>query len=178
MTEPFIGQIQTFAFNFPPRGWALCDGQLLPISSNTALFSLIGTTYGGDGRTTLGLPDLRGRAAIHQGTGPGLSNRPIGSKAGEEQNYLSVNQLPSHTHTATAHCHSAAGNANQAPSNVWSTDAGASSLTYSSAAPDGTMNAGAVTNSNTGGNQGVDNMQPFLTISFCIALMGLYPSRN
>ena len=101
MSEPFIGQIQPFAFNFAPRNWALCDGQLLPISQNTALFSLIGTTYGGDGRTTFGLPDLRGRVPIHQGHGPGLSSYVIGQTGGSATNTLTQAQMPSHTHTAT-----------------------------------------------------------------------------
>ncbi len=102
MSDPFIGQIQTFGFNFAPRGWARCDGQLLPISSNSALFSLLGTTYGGDGRTTFGLPDLRGRAALHQGQGPGLSNRNLGQRAGAENTTLTVNQMPSHNHVQGA----------------------------------------------------------------------------
>ena len=98
-TEPFIAEIIMFAGNFAPRGWALCDGQLLPISQNSALFSILGTTYGGDGRTTFGLPDLRGRSPMHEGSGPGLSSRTLGSKTGSESNILNTNQLPSHTHT-------------------------------------------------------------------------------
>ena len=102
MSEPFIGEIRIFGFNFAPRGWALCDGQLLPISQNSALFSLLGTIYGGDGRTTFALPDLRGRAALHEGTGPGLSPRQLGQRSGSETNTLTVNQLPPHTHQARA----------------------------------------------------------------------------
>ncbi|MHC4955882.1 MAG: phage tail protein, partial [Planctomycetota bacterium] len=111
-SEPFIGQIQQFGFNFPPRGWAHCDGQLLPISSNTALFSLLGTTFGGDGRTTFGLPDLRGRIAKHVGTGPGLSPVTWGQRGGAETVVLNTGNMPSHTHTATATLRgtSAAGN--------------------------------------------------------------------
>tara|TARA_R110001592_G_scaffold23628_1_gene92415 strand:- start:1353 stop:1979 length:627 start_codon:yes stop_codon:yes gene_type:complete len=100
--DPFIGEIVMFAGNFPPRDWAYCDGQLLAIASNTPLFSIIGTTYGGDGRTTFALPDLRGRAPIHQGHGPGLSTRPIGQRSGEEMVTLNVTQMPSHTHTITS----------------------------------------------------------------------------
>ena len=99
-SEPFIGEIMMFGFNFAPRGWALCDGQLLPIPQNTALFSLLGTTYGGDGRTTFGLPDMRGRVAIHKGTGPGLTSRSMGQKGGTER--ISLSQMPSHTHSVNA----------------------------------------------------------------------------
>jgi microcystin-dependent protein len=176
--EPFIGQIQTFGFNFPPRGWALCNGQLLAISAYQALFSLLGTIYGGDGRTTFGLPDLRGRAALHFGTGPGLTNRPIGQKGGTQTNTLTKNQLPSHTHTATTHCQSGGGDANVAANNIWSKDALTGSATYQTAAPNATMRAGAVTNDNTGGGQSVNNMQPYQVINFSIALVGIYPSRN
>ena len=100
--EPFIGQIQAFGFNFALRGWAKCDGQLLPISSNSALFSLLGTIYGGDGRTNFALPDLRGRMAIHEGSGPGLTKRALGSKGGVESVALSVNQMPAHSHRVIA----------------------------------------------------------------------------
>ncbi|MEX1309383.1 MAG: tail fiber protein, partial [Candidatus Sulfomarinibacteraceae bacterium] len=100
MASPFIGQIQLFGFNFPPRGWAFCEGQLLAISSNTALFSLLGTTFGGDGRTTFGLPDLRGRSAVGVGNGPGLSSVSWGQRSGAENVTLNVNTLPSHTHSA------------------------------------------------------------------------------
>ncbi|MBD3756388.1 MAG: phage tail protein, partial [Gammaproteobacteria bacterium] len=98
MSEPFVGEIRMFAGNFAPRGWAFCDGQLLAVSQNDALFSLLGTIYGGDGRTTFGLPDMRGRIPVHQGSGPGLSPRRLGSKSGAETETLTVNQMPSHTH--------------------------------------------------------------------------------
>ena len=98
MSEPFVGEVRMFAGNFAPRGWAFCDGQLLAVSQNDALFSLLGTIYGGDGRTTFGLPDMRGRVAIHAGSGPGLSPRRLGAKAGSEKETLTVNQMPSHTH--------------------------------------------------------------------------------
>ena len=182
MSEPFLGQIQMFGFNFPPRGWAKCDGQLLPISQNSALFSLLGTIYGGDGRTTFGLPDLRGRAAIHEGNGPGLNNRPIGSRGGEERVTLSQAQMPSHTHAATsvANAVGPAGNSNDALDNFWADDAGVASGTYHTGPATGTMAAGAVTTTiaNVGGNQSHENMSPFLTVNFCIALTGVYPSRN
>jgi len=150
MSEPFLGQIQMFGFNFPPRGWAKCDGQLLPISQNSALFSLLGTIYGGDGRTTFGLPDLRGRAAIHEGNGPGLNNRPTGSPSPRRHE------------------------------NFWADDAGVASGTYHTGPATGTMAAGAVTTTvaNAGGAQSHENMSPFLTVNFCIALTGVFPSRN
>ena len=182
MSEPFIGEIRVFGFNFAPRGWAMCDGQLLPINQNQALFSLLGTIYGGDGRTTFALPDLRGRAAMHMGHGPGLSSRPLGQKSGTENNTLSVNQLPSHNHvvTATARCKHTAGNTNDAVGHVWADDAGAASATYSDLAPDNNMSSAAIetTCSSVGGGQSVNNMQPFQVVNYCIALEGLFPSRN
>ncbi|MCF2948644.1 tail fiber protein [Paraglaciecola aquimarina] len=178
MSEPFIAQIQIFGGNFAPRGWAFCDGTLLPIAQNTALFSILGTTYGGDGRTTFALPDLRGRAAVHAGNGPGLTNRPLGQKSGTETNTLSTANLPAHSHNVETKCLSGAGNANTAAGNVWSADAGNQSATYSNAPANGTMASGAVTVANTGGSQAVNNMQPYQTVSYIIALVGLFPSRN
>ena len=121
MSDPFIGEISLFASNFAPRGWALCDGQLLPISTNTALFALLGTTYGGDGRTTFGLPDLRGRLPVHAGTGPGLTQRRLGERSGVEQVTLSTTELPSHGHAVRGN----SGVANrQSPVNaVWASEA-------------------------------------------------------
>ena len=174
MSEPFIGEIRIFGFNFAPRGWALCDGQLLPISQNSALFSLLGTIYGGDGRTTFALPDLRGRAALHFGNGPGLTSRSIGQKFGSEEHTLTVDQLPSHTHQPRAVAGD--GNTNVASGSVWSKDAGVSSATYSTHAPDADMSADAI--ANTGGGRSFDNMQPFLVVNFCIALFGIFPPRN
>ena len=176
--DPFLGQILMFGGNFAPRGWALCDGQLLAISGNSALFSILGTTYGGDGRTTFGLPDLRGRVPIHEGTGPGLANKRLGAKGGSETNTLNSNQLPSHTHTAAVNCVNGAGNANTAAGNVWSSDAGNQSATYNSSAANGTMQDGAVTLENAGGGQSVNNMQPYQVINYIIALQGIFPSRN
>lgn len=172
--DPFIGQIQTFGFSFAPRGWAKCDGQLLQISSNTALFSLLGTTYGGDGRTTFGLPDLRGRAALHQGAGPGLTNRKIGQKAGAETVPLNANTMPTHTHVATLK------GTQVAPLGVDNPTGKvlATGNKYSSGTSDTDMGATSITNANTGGGQAHANMQPFLCINFCIALTGIFPSRN
>ena len=169
--EPFLGQIQPFAFNFAPRGWATCDGQLLPIASHTALFSLIGTTYGGDGRTTFGLPDLRGRVAMHTGTGPGLAIRPIGEKFGSETTTLSVSNMPAHSHTLRAS--GEAGDSGKPEDNVLASTVGNS---YSTAIPDLSMSNDAI--SNTGSGQAFDNMPPFLVVNWCIALVGVFPTRN
>lgn len=188
-SDPFIGQITMFGGNFAPRSWAFCDGQLLPISSNSALFSILGTTYGGDGRTTFGLPDLRGRVAMHAGNGPGLSSRSLGAKGGTETNTLTVNQLPSHNHTATAttavtiYADNGSGTSDTPGGNVWakkSRDSDYSDFPASAV----TMAAGAssadtsVNVENTGGGQSVNNMQPFQVIHYIIALQGVYPSRS
>ena len=172
MAEPYIGQIKLFAGNFAPRGWAFCDGQLLAVSNNDALFSLLGTIYGGDGRTTFGLPDLRGRIPVHQGDGPGLSNRRIGSKAGEESVTLTTNQLPPHSHTANAFN---GGNSSSPENNFWGTDPGGQSGMYNPAA-DQTMSSEIITE--TGGNGSHTNLQPTLCINYIIALTGIYPSRT
>ncbi len=180
--EPFIGQILMFGGNFAPRGWALCDGQLLSISSNSALFSILGTTYGGDGRTSFGLPDLRGRVAMHAGSGPGLTPRTLGSEGGSQSNVLGEGNLPPHSHSvnAVAKCKADAGNTNIAANNVWSKDAGVSSATYSNAGADTDMAAGAinVTESLVGSGQAVNNVQPFQVVNYIIALQGVFPSRN
>lgn len=178
MAEPFLGQIIMFGGNFAIRGWATCDGQLLPIAQNTALFSLLGTTYGGDGRTTFGLPDLRGRVPVHMGQGPGLSAYQLGDKGGSEAVTLSTNQIAAHSHAATANALNAAGNANTAAGNIWAKDAGTQSATYSNAAPNATMSASAVSIANAGGNQPHPNVQPYQCLNFLIALQGIYPSRN
>ncbi len=179
MSEPFIGQIQVFGFNFAPRGWATCSGQVLPIAQNTALFALLGTTYGGDGRTTFGLPDLRGRVPIHQGRGPGLSDRRIGSRAGNETVVLSTTNLASHNHTVPD------GTMRASASPADSSDPTGNSLglaaAYQTSAPTVDMAANTVTTGNTG-NTGSGsahvNMPPYLTVNVCIALAGIFPSRN
>ncbi|MEY8214892.1 MAG: tail fiber protein [Colwellia sp.] len=178
MSDPFLGEIIMFGGNFAPRGWALCDGTLLAISQNQALFSLLGTTYGGDGRTTFGLPELRGRVAMHAGNGPGLSSRPLGQKSGSETNTLNVNHLPSHTHAATAHCVDGVGNANTAAGNLWSADAGNQSATYNNGGQNGDMKSDAISVANTGGGSSVNNIQPYQAVNYIIALQGTFPSRN
>lgn len=172
MSEPFVGEIRMFAGNFAPRSWAFCDGQVLAVSQNDALFSLLGTIYGGDGRTTFGLPDLRGRIPIHAGTGPGLSPRRLGEKGGAEQVTLTVNQLSSHTHpykasTTIADKTAPAGNA--------AAQLNAAELYFPA---DPTINLAATAITATGGGQSHTNLQPFLCIHFIIALVGIYPSRH
>ena len=169
MADPFIGEIRAFGFNFPPRGWATCSGQILPIAQNTALFSLLGTTYGGNGQTTFALPDLRGRVPVHFGQGPGLSNVVLGQQAGSESVTLTSEQMPSHNH-AIAASNGAAGASR--PSNNFPAAGGA----YATATDGTTMNAGMVRN--TGGGQPHENRQPYLGLNICIALAGIFPSRN
>ena len=176
--EPTLAEIRMFAGNFAPRGWALCDGQLLPIAQKTALFSILGTMYGGDGRTTFGLPDLRGRVAMHAGSGPGLTTRILGEKSGVEQVVLNTNQLPSHSHTAIANAVQPAGNRNDAAGNFWADDAASSSATYHTGPANTTMNANAVQIGNSGGGQPHTNLQPFQCVNYIIALVGIFPSRS
>lgn len=168
--EPYIGEIMMFGGNFCPRGWGNADGQLLPVSQNQALFSILGTTYGGDGRTTFALPDMRGRVAIHVGQGPGLSNRQNGSKGGAETHTLNVSELPSHSHSLQATNNS--GSSRKPEGKV---PAKTRKKAYGSA---GSTQMAPQAVSSVGGGQPHNNMQPFLTIRYCMALQGLYPSRN
>ena len=167
MAEPFLSEIRIMSFGFPPKGWALCDGQLLPINQNQALFSLLGTTYGGDGRVNFGLPDLRGRVPIHEG-----SSHTLGERGGEQAHTLAVSEVPTHTHVLNGTSNAgdlviAAGNLlGSSPSQLYQ-------------APDGNavgMHAASVTN--VGGSQAHLNMQPFLVLNFCIALQGIFPSQT
>jgi microcystin-dependent protein len=165
MAEPFISEIRIVSFNFPPKGWAFCNGQLLPINQNQALFSLLGTTYGGDGRVNFALPDLQGRTPMHMGSG-----HTLGERGGEQAHTLSISELPTHTHTASASSSNAA--LVQTPAanvpgaaNIWGTPNDLTSLAPASIA-------------NVGGSQAHLNMQPFLTLNFCIALQGIFPSQN
>ena len=167
MSEPFLAEIRIVGFNFAPRGWAFCDGQLLSIAENSALFSLLGTTYGGDGRTTFGLPDLRGRVAIHEGQGPGLSARSLGSKGGAEQVTLTTAQIPNHAHALQVSPD--AGDPMDPISAVLD-----SSITLSRGTPD----AKARVLTTTGSGQAHPNMQPYTTLNAVIALQGVFPSRN
>lgn len=193
--EPFLGQIMMFGGNFAPRGWALCDGQLLPISQYSALFSILGTTYGGDGRTTFGLPDLRGRAPIHAGQGPGLTSYRIGQRGGVEDVTLNVTQIPSHNHfaslndvtlgvsSAEATLHKPEAGSSLAAGNLpGSRGAGNPTQMYSTATPNIPLASqsvsGNVTVNNTGGNLSHENRQPFLATYYIIALQGVFPSRS
>lgn len=171
--EPFIGQIMMFGGNFAIRGWAKCDGQLLAISQYSALFSILGTTYGGDGHSTFGLPDLRGRVPIHAGNGPGLSNKALGQKAGHENVTLSEAQIPSHAHGVTINTSSSEGDTAIPGANIL---AKSGTGGYTTQATDSTL--GGASSTNTGGGQSHTNMQPYLAVTFLIALEGIYPSRN
>ncbi len=172
MADPFVAEIRMFPFNFPPKGWAFCDGQIMPISQNTALFALIGTTYGGDGRSTFGLPNLRGRAPMHPGQGPGLAPRVLGETGGSETVTLLVSQIPAHTHTidltGSAGPASASGPDGALP-------AATGENTYSDQGTD--VHLAPESLSVAGGSQPHNNMQPYLTLYFAIALQGVFPSR-
>jgi microcystin-dependent protein len=173
MSQPYIAEIKMFSFDFPPRGWAQCNGQLLPIAQNQALFSLLGTTYGGNGQTTFALPDLRGRTPLHWGNGPGLPSVSLGQVGGEENHTLSISETP-------AHIHSINGSSN-APSATSPTGAYLSTFATDNvytpgASGNGAMNPSAV--ANAGASQPHNNLQPYSVVNFCIALQGIFPSRN
>ena len=170
MSEPFIAEIRIFAGNFAPRGWAFCNGQLLPVSQNTALFSLIGTTYGGDGRTTTALPNLEGRAPMHPGRGPGLTAKRLGERGGVETVTLTEAQMPNHNHSLNG--------TRESGDNL---NPGGNYLCRGTAMYLPPANLGSMapqTLPNTGGSQAHNNMQPYLAINYIIALVGLYPSRS
>jgi len=170
MGTPYLSEIRVFSFGFPPKGWALCNGQLMPINQNTALFSLLGTTYGGNGQTTFALPDLRSRIPMHMGNG-----HTEGELSGEEAHTLSVSEIPGHTHSVA--CSSATGGKAGAKGNVWAPD-NSGNAPYSS--PSNTTVANTAQNAigNTGGSQAHNNLAPFTVLNFCIALTGIFPSRS
>lgn len=174
MSEPFIAEIRIFAGNFAPRGWAFCNGQLLPVSQNTALFSLIGTTYGGDGRTTTALPNLQGRTPMHPGRGPGLTDRRLGERGGVETVTLTEAQMPSHTHNLRASLDTGDLNAPNSNRSIARSGGGFAYQQTSSSL----VALDPASNQTTGGSQPHNNLQPFLTMNFIIALVGLYPSRD
>jgi len=178
--EGMIGEIRIFAGNFSPRSWAFCEGQLLPISSNSALFSILGTTYGGDGRTTLGLPDLRGRSPIGPGSGPGLATHRLGAKVGVEKVRLNEDEIPTHTHTATAtvNADSNAGSSTSPDNTVWANHT--EDINSFGTTQNTTMATGAVTvtNAPAGGGQAHENRSPQLALNYIICLEGTYPSRS
>jgi microcystin-dependent protein len=171
MSEPFIGEVRLFGFNFAPQGWAMCNGQILSINQNTALFSLLGTQYGGNGQTTFALPDLRGRDPKHQGTGPGLSNYSIGQVGGTESEALGVLQMPAHTHAVQA---STGDPTTSQPGGKLLAAVGEGAY----AAPPGDTTMAATMIASAGGGQPHNNLPPYLVMNWCIALQGIYPSRN
>jgi microcystin-dependent protein len=173
MTEPFVAEIRIFAGNFAPRGWALCNGQLMPISQNTALFSLVGTTYGGDGRTTFALPDLQGRAPMFWGQGPGLTGRVIGESSGSQAVTLLQSEMPSHSHALMASTSPAASRTATDAALARSRNGNA----YQGAVSQTTSMAGQAVGM-AGSSQPHNNMQPFLVLNFIIALQGIYPPRS
>ncbi|MCP3962043.1 MAG: phage tail protein [bacterium] len=175
MSEPFLAEVRIVGFNFAPRGWAFCDGQILPINQNQSLYSLLGTTYGGDGRTSFALPDMRGRTPMHVGSSNGQSHQQ-GQKSGEETHTLSAGEMPQHDHVLEATNNSA----NQ-PSPLGHVPAQVSAgvdFVYSSASDNLNANLNSASIANVGGGQAHNNMQPTIAVNFCIALRGLFPSRN
>ena len=174
MADPFVAEIRIFPFNFPPRGWAWCDGQLLPISQNTALFSLLGTTYGGDGRSNFALPDLQGSAPMHPGQGPGLSLHYLGETGGSETVSLLESEIPSHSHTLRASSDIAE---LQTPSPARSMARSQNANAYKATSANlASMSPNAL--APAGGDQPHNNLQPYLTFYFCIAMQGVYPPRG
>ncbi|MEO5758381.1 MAG: tail fiber protein [Mesorhizobium sp.] len=173
MADPFVAEIRIFPFNFAPKGWAWCDGQLLPLSQNTALFSLLGTTYGGDGKSNFALPDLQGRAPMHPGQGPGLSLHDLGETGGSETVSLLESEIPMHSHGMTANVNPAnlaaptpaRSLARASPGQAYSATVNLTPLSDQAVAP-------------AGGDQPHNNLQPYLTCYFCIALQGVYPPRT
>jgi microcystin-dependent protein len=171
MSQPYVGEIRMFAGNFAPAGWMLCQGQLLPISENETLFQLIGTTYGGDGQSTFGLPNLSSRVPVHAGTSGGTT-RVIGETGGVEQVTLTTQQIPNHTHAATCVSGTNTGSAATPAGNIWASQA--SVAVYADQPPTDAMNTGAV--GIAGGSQPHDNMMPFLPLNFIISLFGIFPN--
>lgn len=178
MSSPFVAEIRMFGFNFAPKGWAFCDGQLLPISQNTALFSLLGTFYGGDGKSTFGLPDLQGNSPMNQGQGPGLSQRFVGESAGQQAVTLIQTEMPAHNHVMN--CYSGAADSDSpGPTATWSSTGGGrlgpNLYTASNTSP---VNMSTLALGFAGTSLPHNNMPPYLTVNFCIALQGVYPARS
>lgn len=173
MSEPFLAEVRIVGFNFAPRGWAFCDGQILPINQNQSLYSLLGTTYGGDGRTSFALPDMRGRTPIHIGRSDGGSEHREGQKSGEETHTLSVNEMPQHRHTVMARNNSAGAQRTLDGAVLGEFSNGYRNFEAATAVE---LRLGTILN--VGGSQAHENMQPYIALNFCIALQGLFPSRN
>ena len=175
MSDQFVSEIRIFGFNFAPAGWAFCNGQILPISQNTALFSLLGTTYGGNGQTTFALPNLQGNVGVDFGQGVGLTFRSLGEVGGVSSISLATSQMPAHSHSPA--CDTVGDNSNESPiGNVWGADLDGGFKSYSSVAPSVNMAANLV--GNAGGGQPHTNQMPTLALNFCIALQGVYPARS
>jgi len=176
MSDQFVAEIRIFTCNFAPKGWALCDGQILPISQNTALFSLLGTTYGGNGTSDFALPNLQGMTPMHQGQGPGLSSYFLGETSGSATVTLTPGELPSHTHTVG--CNSGAGTQSSPAGAVWAASSGGRTPPphYKNAAPSFPMLSGGL--GPTGSDLPHNNLQPYLVLNFCIALQGIFPPRQ
>lgn len=172
MSEPFLAEIKIFSFDFAPKGWSFCDGQVLPINQNQALYSLLGTTYGGDGRTSFALPNLQGRTALHVD-----ANYREGSAGGEATHTLSVQEIPAHKHNLLAVAPADGSQNTNNPSNAFLSNSAPAEI-YSNGAGGALTPMGATSVANYGSSQGHDNMQPYLALNFCIALRGLFPSRN
>jgi microcystin-dependent protein len=176
MSNPFLAEIRIFTGNFAPKGWALCNGQLMPISQNTALFSLLGTTYGGDGKSNFALPDLQGAAPMQQGQGPGLSLRDLGETAGEQSVTLLQTEMPSHKHNAQS---GPSSDSASPTNNAWGTGQKGFGQVYAASAQATNVNMNPTfALSIAGGNQPHNNMMPFLGLTFIIALQGVFPARS
>jgi microcystin-dependent protein len=174
VADPFVAEIRIFPFNFAPRGWAFCNGQLMPISQNTALFALLGTTYGGDGKSTFALPNVQGNVVIHPGQGPGLSLYDLGQTGGSETISLLESEMPSHAHSLRASVSDAL---EPAPANqLFAKGAGIGMYVDAAAGQQTQLNANAV--APAGGDQPHNNMQPYLTLNYCLALQGVFPPRT
>lgn len=175
MSDQFVAEIRIFPFNFPPTGWAFCNGQIMPISQNTALFALLGTTYGGDGKSNFALPDLQGSAPMQQGQGPGLSLRDLGEVGGETSVTLLVSEMPAHTHGVQA----ASGSDAATPTNnAWASGQKGFGNVYAASNPPSNVQMSPFGTSISGGSLPHNNMQPYLTLNFCIALQGIFPPRT
>ena len=173
MATPFVGEVRVFGFNFPPRGWAVCDGTVLPLAQNTALFSLLGTNYGGNGINTFGLPDLRGRAALGMGQGPGLSDRQVGEVIGAATHTLTAAEVPTHGHTLNATASATTGTPGPTV-----TLANTANLAPAYRTPGTVVPMSAAALGSAGGSQPHENRQPYLGLMFCIALQGIFPPRS
>jgi microcystin-dependent protein len=176
MADPFVAEIRIFTFNFAPTGWALCNGQLFAISQNTALFSLLGTMYGGDGKTTFGLPNLQGNAPIHQGQGPGLADRVVGESGGAAAVALTQSETPTHTHAVN--CNTASATKLTPAGNVPAGSLPATQMRYVPSPASAPVQMAAASISPVGGGLPHQNRQPYLGLNFCIAMQGVFPPRN